>query len=58
MRQQYWLEFLASYDFNIQYTFGNGNRVTDALSRKHSTIVSMTIVEWNVLETLSMCDVH
>lgn len=31
MRQQRWLEFLASYDFDIRY---KGNRVADALSRK------------------------
>ena len=58
MRQQRWLEFLASYDLDIQYTPGKGNRVADALSRKHSAVVSMMIAEWDILETLSLCDIR
>lgn len=33
MRQQRWIELLASYDFEIFYTPGKANRVADALSR-------------------------
>ena len=33
LRQQRWMEFLASYDFEIAYTLGRGNVVADALSR-------------------------
>lgn len=43
MRQQRWLEFLASYDLDIQYTHGKENVVADALSRKHAVIVYLVI---------------
>ena len=33
LRQQRWLEFLASYDFGKAYTRGKGNAVADALSQ-------------------------
>lgn len=33
-RQVRWLEFLATYDLDINYTPGKGNVVADALSRK------------------------
>ena len=39
LRQQRWLEFLAAYDLDILYTPGKGNRVADALSRKHQAVV-------------------
>lgn len=58
MRQQRWIKFLASYDFDIQYTLGKGNRVSDVLSHKHSSIVSMMLAEWDTLETLSLCDIR
>ena len=58
MRQQRWIEFLASYDFDIQYTPGKGNRVTDALSRRHSAVISMMLAEWNILETLSFYEIR
>ena len=58
MCQQRWLKFLASYNFNIQYTPGKGNRVADALSRKHSAFVSIMLAEWDMLETLSFCEIH
>ena len=31
MRQQRWVEFLSSYDFDISYHEGKGNVVADAL---------------------------
>ena len=34
MRQQRWIEVLAKYDFDINYTKGKDNQVADALSRK------------------------
>lgn len=58
MRQQRWLEFLAAYDFEIEYTLGKGYRVADALSRKHVAVVFMMIIEWNDLEILSTCNVR
>ena len=39
LRRQRWLEFLATYDLDILYTPGKGNRVADALSRKHQAVV-------------------
>ena len=53
MRQQRWLELLADYDFEIQYTPGKGNRVADALSRKQQAMVSMMIAEYRDLEVLA-----
>ena len=41
LRQQRWLEFLASYDFDIAYTPGKGNAVADALSRRHASLGAM-----------------
>lgn len=58
LRQQRWLEFLASYDLDILYTPGKENRVADALSRKQQAVVSMMISEWNDLETLSTCEIR
>ena len=34
LRQQRWMEAIADYDFNISYTPGKANVMTDALSRK------------------------
>ena len=52
LRQQRWIEFLSSYDFEIQYTPGKGNVVADALSRKHSVLASLMVREWRDLESL------
>ena len=53
--QQRWMEFLASYDFEIAYTHGKGNMVADALSRKKSSL-SPLFVERRSLEFISMFD--
>ena len=57
LRRQRWLEFLATYDLDILYTPGKGNRVADALSRKHQAVVSMMISEWKDLSILSGCEI-
>ena len=43
LRQQRWLEFLASYDLDILYTPGKANVVADALSRKHATLAHLVV---------------
>ena len=55
LRQQRWLEFLASYDFGIAYTVGKGNAVADALSRRHAGLGAM-FSEWKSLEFLAGFD--
>jgi len=56
LRQQRWMEFLASYDFEIQYTSGKGNVVADALSRRCATL--NTIEEWKQMEFLSQFNIQ
>lgn len=58
IRKQRWLESLAAYDFEIEYTPGKDNCVTDAFSRKHSVVVSMMLAECKDLEALSSCDLR
>ena len=41
LRQQRWLEFLASYDLEILYTPGKANAVANALSRDVATIANL-----------------
>ena len=48
----WWMEFLASYDFEIAYTPDKGNVVADALSRKKLTL-SPLFVERRSLEFIS-----
>jgi len=55
LRQQRWMEFLASYDFEIAYTPGKGNVVADALSRKRLTL-SPLFVERKSLEFIATFD--
>merc|ERR1711890_127150 len=55
LRQQRWMEFLASYDFEIAYTPGKGNVVADALSRKRLSL-SPLFVEMKRLEFLAIFD--
>ena len=43
LRQQRWLEFLASYDLDIQYTPVKANVVADALSRRHAVLAYLVI---------------
>ena len=52
LRQQRWMEFLASYDFEIAYTPGKGNVVVDTLSRKKLTL-SPLFVERQSLEYIA-----
>ena len=58
MRQQRWVEFISSYDFEILYHPGKGNVVADALSRKHSMMASLMIKEWKSLEELALHDIQ
>ena len=58
MRKQRWLEFLAAYDFGIEYTLGKGNKVADAFSRKHQNAVLAMIAEWKDLEALTTCRIQ
>ena len=55
LRQQRWMEFLASYDFEIAYTLGKGNVVADALSRKKLTLRPI-FVERKNLEYIATFD--
>lgn len=52
LRQQRWLEFLASYNFDISYTPGKENVVADALCRKKEEL-NLMIMEMKQLEILS-----
>ncbi|KAF5939815.1 hypothetical protein HYC85_020982 [Camellia sinensis] len=58
MRQQRWVEFVSTYDFDILYHSGKGNVVADELSRQHGIIASLMIQEWKSLELISMHDVQ
>ena len=55
LRQQIWMEFFASYDFEIAYTPGKGNVVAGTLSRKKLTL-SPLFVERQSLEYISSFD--
>lgn len=57
MRHQRWLEFLAAYNFDIEYIPGKDNKVADALSRKHQNAVLAMITEWKDLEASTKCRV-
>ena len=52
LRQQRWLETLASYDFGISYTPGKGNVVANALSRRHATL-NHVFLEWRQLDFIA-----
>ena len=55
LRQQRWMEYLKSYDFEIAYTPGKGNVVANALSRKKLTL-SPLFVERQSLKYISSFD--
>ena len=52
MRQQRWLEFLASYDLDILYTPRKANVVADAMSRKHE-VIAYIVVTPTLLEKIA-----
>ena len=58
MKQLRWLEFLAAYDFGVEHTPGKGNKVADALSRRHHNVMLAMLVEWKDLEALTTCSVQ
>src|SRR3954462_13363495 len=54
MRQRRWLEYLADYDFSLQYHPGKANVAADALSRKKEALLARLATNgWNLLEDLS-----
>lgn len=52
LRKQRWMDFFASYDFDISYMLGKGNVVADALSKQHA-VLSPSFLEWRHLEYIS-----
>src|SRR5436190_12300812 len=54
MRHRRWLEYLADYDFSLQYHPGKANAAADALSRKREALLARLATSgWNLLEDLS-----
>src|SRR4051812_26963027 len=54
MRQRRWLEYLADYDFSLQYHPGKANVAADALSRKKEALLARLATSgWSLLEDLS-----
>ena len=51
-RQARWLDFLASFDFEIQYQPRKGNVVADALSRQLS-FTAISLVQSDILVQLA-----
>lgn len=52
LRQQRWLEFLASYNLDILYAPGKATVVADALSRKHAVLAHLVIAP-TLLKTIA-----
>ena len=50
-RQRRWMEFLADYEFNINYIKGKENKVVDALSRRRH-ISAMTTVNLDLRDQI------
>ena len=48
LRQQRWMEFLPTYDFEIAYTPGKGNVVADALSRQRMSLSPLFLERKNL----------
>ncbi|XP_061347001.1 uncharacterized protein LOC133292588 [Gastrolobium bilobum] len=50
MRQRRWMKFLKDYEFDLQYHPGKVNVVADALRRKTTSVASMMIAEYELIE--------
>ena len=44
LRQRRWIELLEDYDFSLLYHLGKANVVTDALSRKTTSMMACLIL--------------
>src|SRR3954470_2005340 len=54
MRHRRWLEYLADYNFSLQYHPGKENVAADALSRKKEALLArLATGGWSLLEDLS-----
>lgn len=59
MRQRRWIEYIKDYDFALQYHLGKANIVTDALSRKSSSVLAcLALEDWNCNATVSNYDLQ